>query len=94
MIELLGWIGGVLFALCGGPQAYKSYTEGHSKGMSSGTLTLWLSGEIITLAYVMLKHGLDGPLVFNYGMNLVFLSIIIYYKIKPRKELDISGVIN
>ena len=93
MIELLGWIGGVLFAICAAPEAWQSYKLGRT-GIHGLTLIIWLSGEIITLAYVMLKHGLDGPLVFNYAMNLVFLSIIIYYKIKPRKELDISAIIN
>lgn len=86
MIELIGYAGGILFALCAIPQAFQSYRDGHSQGLSSLFLTMWTSGEILTLLYVLLKHGLDLPLILNYGMNLVFLAVIIKYKIKPRKE--------
>ena len=93
MIEPLGWIGGVLFAICPIYEAWQSYKIGCTY-IHGITLAIWASGEAITLAYVILKHGLDGPLMLNYTVNLVFLSIIIYYKIKPRKELDISAIIN
>lgn len=88
MTELIGWIGGILFAVCGLPQAIQSFKQGHSLGLSSLFLAMWTSGEVLTLVYVLLKHGLDWPLVFNYGMNLLFLTVIIYFKIKPR-SLDV-----
>lgn len=86
MIDILGWIAGILFAFCGLPQAIRSRREGHSEGLHSITLTMWASGEVLSLAYVYLKHGLDWPLLFNYGVNLIFLVIIIKYKIWPRRS--------
>ena len=86
MINFIGWLAGFLFAFCGAPQAYKSYKDGHSKGLSHLFLTMWTSGEILTIIYVLFKHGFDGPLMFNYTANLVFLVIIYKYKIFPRHK--------
>lgn len=87
MIELIGFVGAFLFAVCAVPQAIQSYKLGHSDGLSALFITLWTSGEVFTLAYVLLKHGLDWPLILNYGANLLFLVVIIRYKLKPRVEL-------
>lgn len=81
-LEVVGWIGSVAFALCGAPQAMKSYKEGHSHGISWGLLSLWFIGEVCTLIYVIPKSHL--PLIFNYLGNLFFVAIIIYYKIYPK----------
>lgn len=81
-MELVGWIGSLLFALCGLPQALQSIREGHSNGLNWFFLLAWLFGELLTVAYVMPKH--DWPLLFNYGTNLIFLGIMTAYKVKPR----------
>ena len=82
MLEIFGWVGSALFAFCGLPQAIECYRAGHSRGLSWGFLLSWLFGEIFTLAYVFPKA--DYPLLFNYALNLVFLFIMLYFKIKPR----------
>ena len=79
-LELIGWIGSIAFAICGAPQAYRSYKDKHSDGVSWGLLNLWMVGELCTLAYVIPKG--HWPLIFNYLGNIVFVSIILYYKIK------------
>jgi uncharacterized protein with PQ loop repeat len=86
MIEVLGWVGGALLALCGLPQAIKSWKDGHSDGISDSFLWMWFIGEVFLLIYILFKHGLDLPLVANYLINLFFIVIIIKYKYKPRKE--------
>jgi uncharacterized protein with PQ loop repeat len=83
MMETLGWIGSILFALCALPQALHSIRHGHSDGLTWGFLGMWLSGEIFTLAYVASKQDVL-PLIANYAANLVFLTIIIGFKIFPR----------
>ena len=83
-MSAIGWLGSLCFALCAIPQAYKSYEEGNSNGVSWGLLILWLLGEILTLIYVIPKK--DLPLIVNYLSNLFFLVIIIKYKIKPRRQ--------
>jgi uncharacterized protein with PQ loop repeat len=81
-LEFIGWLGGICFAICGAPQAWQSFKSGNSRDITWGFLILWTVGEILTLIYTIPK-GL-GPLIFNYTLNLIFLSIIIYYKIRPR----------
>jgi len=85
MLEYIGWIGGLLFAFCGLPQALKSFKDGHSNGISTLFLIMWLVGEILMQIYVILKHGFDMPLLVNYWVNTIFATIITYYKFKPRR---------
>jgi len=85
MIEVVGWFGSVLFAFCALPQALLSIRQKHSNGVSSLLLIMWGTGEILSVTYVLMKHGIDMPLLFNYLMNIVFVSIVTYYKFLPRK---------
>jgi uncharacterized protein with PQ loop repeat len=82
MLDNIGWIGSIMLAFCGLPQAIESYKTKSSEGLTWGFLFMWFIGEIFTIIYVFPK--MDLPLLFNYSANLVFLSIIIYYKIKRK----------
>lgn len=82
MMDIIGWTGSILFALCGFPQALESYKSGNSNGLTWSFILMWLGGEILTMIYIFPK--LDLPLIFNYSLNLVFLLVILRYKIKPR----------
>ena len=86
MINIVGYVGGLLFAFCAAPQAYKCYKDGHSRGMTQATLWMWFFGEILTIWYVWESKGFDGPLMFNYFMNLVFVIFIMKYKYFERTE--------
>lgn len=81
-MEILGWIGSILLAFCGLPQAWESYKTKSSAGLTWGLLSMWFTGEIITFIYILPK--LDLPLIFNYGANIVFLAIIVFYKIRGK----------
>ena len=82
MMELIGWTGSILFAICGIPQALDSFKRGNSEGLTWAFLLMWFWGEGLTLIYIIPK--LDYPLLFNYSCNLICLLIILRYKIKPR----------
>jgi len=82
--ELFGWLGGIAFAVCGIPQSYKSYIDGNSNGLAFSFILLWLLGELFTIIYILPTGSL--PLYFNYGGNLIFVLIILKYKIWPRKR--------
>ena len=82
-MENIGWIGSILLAFCGLPQAIESYKTKSSAGLTWGFLFMWFVGELCTFAYILPK--MDLPLMFNYGANIIFLIIIIFYKIKPGK---------
>jgi uncharacterized protein with PQ loop repeat len=84
MLELTGWIGAILFAICALPQAIQSFKDGHSRGINNLFLLFWMLGGIITLVYVLFKHGLDLPLITNYVLNIVLISVIMKYKYFPR----------
>ena len=82
--EILGWAGSIMFAICALPQALMSVRQGHSEGLAWSFLALWLGGEVATLLYVLDKGDLL-PLLVNYGLNLVFLSVILWYRVFPRR---------
>lgn len=82
-MEYIGWIGSILLAFCGLPQAIESYRTKNSNGLTWGFLIMWGVGELFTVAYIIPKW--HWPLLFNYTANIIFISIILYYKIKPKK---------
>lgn len=82
-MEIIGWIGSILFAACGLPQMIQSVREKHSHGLNWAFLGMWATGEILTLIYIIPK--LDWPLLFNYCFNLVCLIPIMYYKAFPKR---------
>jgi MtN3 and saliva related transmembrane protein len=82
-MEIIGWLGSILLAFCGLPQAIESYKTKSSEGLTWGFLFMWFMGEIFTIIYILPQMVL--PLLFNYTANVIFLSIIIYYKINPKK---------
>ena len=89
-LELFGWVGSILFAICALPQAIESYKQGHSKGLTWGLLLCWFFGELFTIIYVLPK--MDVPLLFNYSCNMVFLLIILYFKVFPRHSGELEYV--
>lgn len=84
LFEIIGWLGSICLAVCAIPQAWMSYKEKHSEGISWAFLLLWAFGELFALAYVYDK--LDLPLLVNYATNILVLGVILYYKIKPQTE--------
>ncbi len=82
MLNLIGWIGSLSLAFCGLPQAIQSYRTKSSDGINSGFLSLWLVGEVCTLIYVSMSLT-SIQLLTNYSINLLCLSVIIYYKLIP-----------
>jgi uncharacterized protein with PQ loop repeat len=87
IFEICGWLGSICLAICGIPQAWQSYKDKHSDGISWGFLLLWAFGEIFALAYVYDK--LDLPLLLNYATNIFILAVILYYKVKPQNKREL-----
>jgi uncharacterized protein with PQ loop repeat len=84
MIEIIGWIGASLLAFCGLPQAWKSYKDGHSDGISWLFVLMWLFGEVFGLIYILSVGA--APIIFNYSLNLILVSVIVWFKMYPRKN--------
>ena len=79
--EKIGWLGSILLAICGLPEAYFAITTG-TTSLSYIFLILWGSGEIFTLFYLTQKNKKIKllPLFLNYGLNIVFISILLIIK--------------
>lgn len=84
MADLLGWLACICFSLCGVPQAWKSYKDGHSLGMTSSFIALWLGGEVFYMGGVLLKFGWVHWIMWNCLINTATILVIGYYKIRPR----------
>jgi uncharacterized protein with PQ loop repeat len=82
-MEYIGWIGSILLAFCGLPQAWESYKTKSSDGLTWGFLIMWGVGELFTIVYIIPKW--HWPLIFNYTANIIFISIITYYKVRGKK---------
>lgn len=85
MIEAIGWMGAICFAICALPQAIKSYKDKSSAGISFAFLFLWTVGEVLTLTYILLTT-MQLPLIVNYVFNLACLAVILWYYFKPRRK--------
>lgn len=84
-MDNIGWIGSLLLAFCGLPQAITAIKTKSGKGISWIFLIMWFIGELFTLIYIWPKS--DMPLIINYSANLAFLLIIIYYKIWDNQDI-------
>jgi uncharacterized protein with PQ loop repeat len=83
-VQFFGWIYSLAFALSALPQSIKSIRDGHAEGVADGTLILWSIGEIAGIIYGI---GINEyPIIFNCMMNTVFVGIIVYFRLWPRKE--------
>jgi uncharacterized protein with PQ loop repeat len=83
-MEWIGYLGAFLLAACGIPEAYKSCKTGNSNGLTLSFLLMWYLGEIITLIYVLYIE--DKPLQFNYISNILFITVILYFKFFPKEN--------
>jgi uncharacterized protein with PQ loop repeat len=83
-MENIGWLGSILLAFCGLPQAVESYKTKSSEGLTWGFIGMWFIGEICTFIYILPK--MDLPLLLNYTANIIFLAVIIFYKMLPKSK--------
>lgn len=82
--ETWGWLMAFCFSVLGLPQVILCHKQQHANGVSWIFLILWMLGEIFGFIYILPRF--DIPLLTNYVLNAVFISIIIYYKVKGAKN--------
>lgn len=80
MIEIVGSVGSFLLAVCGIFPAIDAVKTRSGVGISWPFLITWWLGEVITLSYLFHKDNIL-PLLFNYGLNIVFISVIMVCKL-------------
>jgi hypothetical protein len=92
VIGSLAWIGSVALAVCGAPLALSAWREGHAQGVDGWMVVFWLVGEAMLLPYLVIQAGV-GPAVADAAVNLVFASIVAYYKLKPGSDLAAADAV-
>lgn len=84
LTETVGWIGNILFAICGLPQVIKTYRCKSANDLSVLFLWMWLMGEILTFTYIIIGDWETGiphfPLYFNYIVNIFMAVYLVYAK--------------
>ena len=85
MILLLGWIGSILFAFCGFPQAYRCFKQSHANGVSWMFTVMWFLGEICYVWAVWLEFGFIPWMMANYFCNIFFILVILRYMVYPKR---------
>lgn len=88
--ETIGWIGNILFAICGIPQVVKTFKTKSAKDLSLLFLWLWFTGELLTFIYIInsdLKtDSFHFPLYLNYIVNIIMACFLLYAKfVYPKK---------
>lgn len=79
MIQSFGFIGSILLAICAFPEVVRTIKDKKCH-LGWNFLLLWFFGEAFLFVYVV--SLLDFALIFNYGFNLILLTIMLLYKIK------------
>ncbi len=83
MIQIIGYIGSIAYALSGIPQAILSIKNGHSRGVSRGFAMLSVIGSSLSLIYA-LPRG-DYVLLLNFGANIIVWGTVLKYSYFERK---------
>lgn len=83
MIQIIGYIGSIAYALSGIPQAILSIKNGHSRGVSRGFAMLSVIGSSLSLIYA-LPRG-DYVLMLNFTANIIVWGTVLKYSYFERK---------
>lgn len=86
-METIGWISSLLLGGCAFFEVIHTVRKGRNDS-SWLFLLSWYFGEIGFLIYVFPK--MDLPLLANYLLNIVLITILLKYKLKPKNSLDIG----
>jgi len=94
--EIIGWVGSILFSICGAPQAFKTFKTKRVEDLSIMFLMLWFWGEVFTLFYIVYGDIASGnyhiPLYFNYAFNLVIVVYLIWARYTYPKKFQLDTV--
>lgn len=84
MSEAIGILGSVMLAVCGAPLLVDVVRKGTARHVSVGFASLWLLGEVFTLAYMWIEQVPNLPLWANYLFNLGISGALAAYIVRDR----------
>ena len=79
----IGWVSSICLTICGIPLAIEAIYTGEGLD-NKWFLWLWYIGELTGLIYCVSLTSY--PLIFNYGLNLLIISPVLYYSYRPRRK--------
>lgn len=91
IIAILGWLGTICFAISGVPQAWQCTIQRHARGVNPFTLSLWMAGEVFYTIAVLAEFGWVGWLLINYIVNILVISVIIFWKVRGNAKENQTG---
>lgn len=80
LFNISGWIGSILLAICSVPDLISTIQTGKTV-LEWPLLLIWFFGEVFVLIPILFKLK-SKFLLFNYGVNIISLMIIILYKLE------------
>lgn len=78
--SIISYIGAMMLGACGFPELIRTIKDSKCH-VGYGMLSLWYFGEILVFIHVF-NTTKDPALLFNYGLNIAILSIMVYYKLR------------
>ena len=80
---MASWAGTFILVIRGMPQSFKSWKDGHSKGLSAAMLWLWFAGSSLLLPHLFLHQ--EWLLVSVYVANILCIFVMLKYFYFPRR---------
>ena len=80
MIDVLGYVAGILVVISLLPQVIKSWKTKSTKDISLWRYIIYVTGLILWVAYAIIIQ--NGPVAVMNGLGLVLAVSILYLKLK------------
>lgn len=88
MLELLGIVAGLCFALSSMPLTFSVIKKRNADFIPTSTVLCIFSGSISMFIYLCVKNGIDFWVFFDYGITISCYSILLFYKILSKVGND------
>jgi uncharacterized protein with PQ loop repeat len=90
-LDIIGLIGSIALGICNLPQAYHSYKNKSSYGVSPVTVIIGLIGCFSLFIYMLIKLPNEIFLILNYLVNLAALVTIFCYGFGKKDDENKRG---
>jgi uncharacterized protein with PQ loop repeat len=81
-VKIIGLVGGLLFAYCGVPQAYKTLKAKKHLGTPLDISLCIAIGSIFMYSYLTITFGFDWIITMNYLVEFVSWTVLVFYGFK------------
>lgn len=78
LVDLLGYGGAFLLTVHSIPQVIKTIKTKDVSSFDASYLWMWCCGATLMFFYILLSTQ-NAPLLANYSLNVVIVSVLLYY---------------